>query len=145
MLPRWHIFLGAVFTLIIWIVAPEIPLLYLALVFLSSFLIDFDHYVSSGLNCGRWRLTNSFEYYRELEKIELREKKKGIKRRGDFHLFHTVEFHVLVGLLSLVWIGFFYIFIGMFIHSMLDLIDMANRGRIYRREFFFFNWVREKM
>ena len=45
MLPRWHIIFGAIFTAIIWIFSPETKIIYLSLVFLSSVLIDFDHYL----------------------------------------------------------------------------------------------------
>ena len=60
-------------------------------------------------------------------------------------MFHTVEFHLLVGLLGLVWIGFFYIFIGMIFHSLLDVVDLTKRDTFYRREFFFFNWLGKKV
>src|SRR3989344_8531698 len=121
MLPRWHILLGAIFTLVIWLFVPEISFLYLALLFLSSFLIDFDHYAASGIKTGKWGLKDSFQYHEKLGKEELKELKKGIRRKGDFHLFHTLEFHVIVGLLGILWAGFFFIFIGMFFHSLLDV------------------------
>ena len=63
MLPRWHILSGALFTGFIWLIAPETKLIYLALVFLSAFLIDFDHYMVAVYKTGNIRLSNAFEYY----------------------------------------------------------------------------------
>jgi len=145
MLPRWHILSGAILTLIFWLVAPQTPILYLALLFLSSFLIDFDHYVCAVHKVKSVKLNKAFEYHKEDQKIAEREYKKGIRKRGDFHLFHTIEFHLFVGVLGLFWSIFFYVFIGMVFHSLLDVYDMAKEDKLYRREFFFFNWLRDKI
>lgn len=141
MLPRWHILWGAAFTLVIWIAYPSIWWAYLVLVFLASFLIDFDHYIISVIKTGKWKLSDSFEYYREQGRRQEAEKKKGIYRKWDFHLFHTIEFLIVIGILGTVWMGFFYIFIGMVFHSLLDLLRMAYKGEMWKREFFFFNWA----
>ena len=45
MLPKWHIFWGVIFTAIIWFFARDLNVIYLSLIFLSTFLIDFDHYL----------------------------------------------------------------------------------------------------
>ena len=145
MLPRWHILLGAILTLVFWAASPNISFVYLGLIFLSSFLIDFDHYVVSALKNKSPSLKKSFSYHSDLrQKIE-KEKKKGIRKRGDFHLFHTVEFHLLVGLLGFFWAGFFYIFIGMIFHSLLDLGWLLHKDLLHAREFFFFNWIRKSL
>jgi len=143
MFPRWHIFLGAIFTALIWIFIPTMPVLYLSLIFLSSFLIDFDHYANAVMKNKSPSLKKAFTYHRKLrqqEKIYLAE---GIKKKSDFHLFHTVEFHAVVGLLGLLWSGFFFIFIGMIFHSLLDLSSLLFTGVFHRREYFFFNWARK--
>ena len=142
MIPRWHILFGAIFTLLIWFFAPNLNWIYLILLFLSSFLIDFDHYVNVVIKTKKLSLFHSFRYHDELQKIELQENKKGLRRKGDFHLFHTVEFHIFVGLLGIFWIGFFYIFIGMVFHSLLDLFWLLQKDRFYRREYFLFNWIK---
>jgi hypothetical protein len=145
MLPRWHIILGAVLTGIIWFVVPDTPLLYLALFFFSSFLIDFDHYVTASFKTKKYRLKDSYAHYKKMDAIRNKEISKGIiKKDEDFHLFHTVEFHLLVGILSIFWFGFFYVFMGMIFHSLLDIIHMTRAGVFHRREYFFFNWARRK-
>ncbi len=143
MLPRWHIILGALFTSIVWIVAPGIDYLYLALIFFSSFLIDFDHYIVSSVKTGKLRLKHSFDYHDDMLEREKEENEKGIRKRGDFHLFHTIEFHIIIGLMSLVWIGFFYVFTGMIFHTLLDVFSSLYNDRLYRREYFFLNWLRK--
>lgn len=143
MLPKWHIFLGAAFTALIWFFVPTMPVVYLSLVFLSSFLIDFDHYANAVIKNKNPSLNEAFKYHERLKEQEKRDLQKGIRKKSDFHLFHTVEFHTLVGLLGLVWSGFFFIFIGMLFHSLLDLSSLLFTGVFHRREYFFFNWARK--
>ena len=145
MLPRTHIILGAMFSIILWFIFPQTSWIYLGLVFLSSFLIDFDHYATCVLKTGRVGLFHSFEYHRRQGIKQRNEKKMGIRRRGDFHFFHTVEFHALVFVLGLFFAPFYYIFIGMIFHSLMDLISLIHKDFMYLREFFFVNWVAKKI
>ncbi len=141
MLPRWHILFGTIFSLLVWLTSPQINPLYIFLIFFSSILIDFDHYLCSALKTKKLGIFHSFEYHKEMGEIQRKEKDKGIRRRGDFHIFHTVEFHILVGLLSFIWLGFFYVFLGMIFHSLLDIYSFLYEGFIYRREFFLTAWL----
>lgn len=145
MLPRWHILFGAIFAIVIWIAAPEINLFYLTLIFFASFLIDFDHYLCAVKTTKKLSLRNAFNHYEKLCAAQKNEIAKGIKKKfPEFHFFHTIEFHLLVGILSFYWVGFFYIFIGMVFHSVLDILSFAKGGTFHAREFFFFNWIRKK-
>ena len=141
MLPRWHIVSGAILALVLYLAVPGIRPLYLCLVFLSTFLIDFDHYMCAVKNTGNLSLFNALEYHEQQHKEHKEHEKKGIKIKGDFHIFHTIEFHILVGLLSFLWIGFFYVFMGMMLHSILDIVNMTHDNALHRREFFFFHWI----
>ena len=145
MLPRYHFLTGLILVVLVWFSVPDMPYLYLGLILFGAFLIDFDHYVASVMKTKKPRLKDSFEYHRKLEIIEKKEITKGIRRKGDFHLFHTVEFHVLVGLLGIFWSGFFYIFIGMLFHTLIDLFSLLLTGALHKREYFFFNWVNRKL
>ena|SRR3989344_916654 len=145
MFPRWHIFLGVVFTFVIWILVPNIQWYALVLIFFSSFLIDFDHYVTAVAKTKNWNLKNAFEYNVRLIQNQEKEVSKGIKKKGDFYFFHTVEFHALIGIISLLFKPFFFIFIGMVFHSILDVISMSYDRQLHTREFFFFNWLRKKI
>lgn len=145
MLPRWHILLGAVFTTLIWFFIPGMSFVYLTLIFLASFLIDFDHYTNAAIRNRHLSLKKAFDYHKKKRIEELNDISKGIRRKGDFRLFHTVEFHTIIGLLGLLWIGFFYIFLGMLFHSLLDVSSLLFSGVFHRREFFLFNWARKKI
>ena len=145
MLPRWHIIFGALFALFIWYTSPFIGIFNITLIFLASFLIDFDHYVVFFMKTGKLSLWHAFDYHKKRQIKEEAEIRRGIRRKGDdFHLFHTIEFHVLIGFLGILWTPFLYIFIGMVFHSLLDLIDGLYYGKLHRREYFFFNWLRKK-
>jgi hypothetical protein len=135
MLPRWHVILGAVFTFIFSIIFPNVQVFYLALMFLSTFLIDFDHYVVATMKNRHISLIRAFRYY-DLRRVKEEENKsRGIREKGDFHLFHTIEFHLIVLALGFLWGGFFYIFIGMVFHSLVDIIDLKRTDLLYVREF----------
>lgn len=145
MLPRWHVLLGGIFALLILIAAPYTNIAYILLFFLASFLIDFDHYLCAVINTGRLNLKEAFEYHRKMDALDKERRRKGLRERGDFHIFHTIEFHILVGLSSLLWTGFFYIFLGMVFHSLCDLYSLLYSKEMYRREFFFIAWVLRKI
>ena len=143
MLPKSHIILGAVFSALLWFFLPQIAWYNILLVFLASFLIDFDHYMCAVRKNRSLSLKRALNYYYELGKRETSEFKKGIKKKGHFHIFHTVEFHLFVLLIGLWFEPFFFIFIGMIFHSLMDLIDMSYKRRLYRREFFLVKWLIE--
>ena len=141
MLPRWHILYGLLFTLLLAFVARGVHPFYLALVFLASVFIDFDHYLAFVHKTGRAGLFHSFKYHRKQDEMMRAQERRGLKPKSDFYFFHTLEFHTFVGLLGIAWIGFFYLFIGMVFHSLLDVIDGVRRNTLHRREYFFFKWL----
>ena len=145
MFPRGHILYGLIFSFLFWALFPVVAWYNVALIFFASVFIDFDHYMSAVWNSGKGSLFESFKYYEKLDKKAREEKKRGIFKKGDFHIFHTVEFHVLILVVGLTFNPFMYIFIGMFFHSLLDLYEMTKEGFVHRREFFFTNWIRRKI
>ncbi|MBI2632175.1 hypothetical protein HYW75_04175 [Candidatus Pacearchaeota archaeon] len=145
MLPRWHILFGALFTFIIWLYAPETAILNLGLIFFASFIIDLDHYICGAMRTHSFHFGKIFYYHNEMGIKQHKEREKGIRKRGDFHFFHTIEFHILIAILSFFSISFFYFFIGMAFHSLLDLFWLLRHDFLYRREYFFFNWLRKRV
>ena len=107
----------------------------------ASVFIDFDNYMCSMCKTKKISLLHSFRYHERLKKLEKENKERGIREKGDFHIFHTIEFHILVGLLGFLWIGFFYIFIGMTFHSLLDIISLLYDDFMYIREFSLIRWL----
>lgn len=144
MLPRWHVILGLLFTIFLWIAAPETNLFYLLLVFLSSIFIDLDHYAHAVWNNKKLSLFHAFEYHKIRDKELRLLERKGLKPKTDFHLFHTIEFHLLIALFSIIWAPAFYLFVGMAFHSLLDLFYLLKSGKLYRREYFFFRWLQKQ-
>jgi len=144
MLPRWHILFGVVFSALIWLIFPEIAWYNLTLIFFGAVFIDFDHYMCAVYKTGKLGLSDAFEYHEEMQRKEEMRKKKGIFIKENFHVFHTIEFHILVLALGLLYLPFLFIFIGMVFHSLLDLADLTYRKEMYRREFLLVNWLRRK-
>mgnify|MGYP001585627200 CR=1 FL=1 len=135
MLPRWHVFWGAVFTALLWIFVPSISWIYLSCLFLSSFLIDFDHYLAAVFHTKKLSFFHALNYHDEMAKIENEEYKRGILKRGDFHLFHTIEFHLAIAIIGIFFTPFLFIFMGMVFHSLLDVLWLVTHNRMHRREF----------
>jgi len=144
MLPRWHILFGVVFSALVWLIFPETAWHNIALIFFGAVFIDFDHYMCAVYKTGKLSLSDAFEYHKSMQRREEIQKKKGIFKKGNFHIFHTIEFHIIVLALGLLYLPFLFIFIGMVFHSLLDLADLTYRKEMYRREFFLVNWVRRK-
>ena len=105
MLPKWHIFFGAVFTLLILYFAPDIKIIYLALVFFASVFIDFDHYITSVIKTKKLSLSHSLKYHKTKTQKIKEERKKGIRKKTDFHLFHTIEFHIFIAIIGVLILG----------------------------------------
>lgn len=145
MLPRWHIILGALFAISLYYIFPSIKVTGILLIFLSSFLIDFDHYAAAAIKLKEFRIGRILEYHRIKGIQSKEERKRGIRVKGDFHIFHTIEFHLLVLVIGLFFTPFLYVFIGMLFHSIVDLISIGYQDYLYRREFFFVKWLMLKV
>ena len=145
MLPKWHIFYGLIFAVILKTIYPSIDYIDLGIFFLASFLIDTDHYISATIRTKRINFMHNYNYQLKEGEKRANKLKKGIKEKEPFHLFHTIEFHILIAILGLFWNPFLFIFIGMVFHSLLDLGFMMYHNILFMREFFFFNWLGEKL
>ena len=124
MLPKWHIFLGFIFSYILyWFTS--ISIFEASLIFLSSFLIDFDHYVWYGIRKKSWNLKSAYLWNKNLPK----------NHKPIMHVFHTVEFIIIVIVLAYFFKPFLFILMGMLFHSALDLIEMFYKKNLGCREF----------
>jgi len=87
----------------------------LAIIFASSILIDFDHYLFYVWRKKDFSLVRAYEFYMNMERPTV---KSGIM------IFHTIEFFIFVLLISfaLPWVTF--ILAGMLLHIGLDIYDM---------------------
>jgi len=128
MLPKTHIILGALFSIILFFFG--VNYFNCILVFLSSFLIDFDHYLWYIIRKKDFNLKNAYYTLKGTEKKKL-----------YLMVFHTIEFLLFILLLSYLWKGFLWIFIGMVFHSILDLIELYKEKELTFREFLLIKYI----
>lgn len=139
MLPKTHIILGGIFSILVWIIHPTIPWFNIVLIFLSSFLIDFDHYmyyVFKKKDINPFKSTSWFMKNHKngvIKKFEKKNSKNKVK--AYFCAFHTVELLLLIFIFALFIKPFLFILLGMLFHSLLDVIDLTIRKDIHLREF----------
>ena len=124
MLPKYHIIMGAIVSLAIYLIF-QITFPQLTIIFLSSFLIDIDHYFLYIFRKKDFSLINAIKYFKERRKKWLSmkpEKRKNYKRA--IFIFHGIEFWLLLiiiaNYINLIW----FVLIGIFIHMVLDYIDL---------------------
>jgi len=139
MFPKYHILIGAIFAVTIWLIYPQICFLGLFLIFFSSFLIDFDHYLFYVLRKKDIHPKNSFFWFADLHNrkiIERIEKNNPTKRvKAPFAIFHTIEFILIIFIISLFYPLFLFILLGILFHSFADVFDEIIRGVLHFREF----------
>src|SRR3989344_858649 len=143
MLPRWHVLWGIVFCFIFKIISPDTTYISIFLIWFASIFIDFDHYLFAAFIHKKWNPLAAINHgYNSRENLLAQKAEFGICEKGDFHLFHTIESHLFVGIIALLFSPLFFIFIGMVLHSILDLIWMVRHDVLDSREFFLIKKLR---
>lgn len=130
MLVKRHILLGLIFSLILFLFIPKIKLIGVAIIFLSSVLIDTDHYIYYIFKEKNFNLKKAIKYF-----VNAREKKKKLKSSekkkyySGWNFLHGIEFLILLFVLG-IFISkyFFLISIGVTFHLFLDLIEQIYLG-----------------
>lgn len=123
MFPKWHILFGAIFAFLIWIFSPKIGIIGAILIFLSSVLIDIDHYLYYLYRKKNFNLKRAYKWFKDNE-----------KRFADIPPFkinevyfpvcwlHGFEIMIILAILSLFWNFFLFILVGFTFHLLLDII-----------------------
>ena len=143
MLPRWHILLGIIFCIIFKFISPHTAYSSIFLIWFASVFIDFDHYLSAAFKHNKWNPVDAVYHGYSLRNKALQQKSElGMCEKGDFHIFHTIESHLLVGIIALFYPPFYFLFIGMVFHSLLDLIWIVRHDVLDSREFFLISKLR---
>lgn len=137
MLPRSHILFGMIFSFLIWLLFP-ITLLDASIIFLSSFLIDIDHYLLYMLRKKDFSLSHAYKYFYKTGMKVLNSKKK---LKCPISFMHTAEFLILLAILSIFSHYLFLVFIGFLFHSILDIVMMIKKNRMHAREFSLINYM----
>jgi hypothetical protein len=124
MLPKYHILFGLVFIVFLYFFFPAVSLFGLAIIFLSSILIDVDHVLYYFIKKKSLNFYKAYNWYmkRVIQFNQLsREQKKKIY--SGFYLFHGIEWLIILFLLGVYINHFFiFIFIGFSFHFILDTI-----------------------
>jgi len=130
MLPKAHFILGFIFSLSLYFIFNLTPF-EACLILLASVFIDVDHYLFIVKRKKNWNLKKAYYWHKGLPK----------DHKTMMHIFHTIEFTILILILSYFWNGFFFIFLGMLFHSGLDLIDLFYYSKYGAREFSLIRYV----
>ncbi len=148
MLPKYHLFLGILFVIILHLFFPQISFFGLSIIFLSSFLIDADHVFYYSL---KKRNLNPVKAYiwaikrtRAFHNLSRAHRKKFY---SGFFLFHGVEWLIILFLLG-TYVSHFFIFIliGFSFHFIVDTIhEISDKGTVDKISLFWNFYRYEKL
>jgi len=132
MLPKTHIILGIIFSILIYFIF-KVSLFDITLIFLASVFIDFDHYIWYFYEKKSLNLKHAYYWFIENRKKWLMLSKK---QRGDYKrvylIFHSIEFWIFLLILSFINRIFLLILVGVLFHMIFDYIEIINkRERFY--------------
>jgi hypothetical protein len=135
MLPKSHIIFGAFFTLLLHFAFPGVNPFYLAIVFLSSVLIDGDHYFYYIFKTGNINPIKALKWHKEHMKktfsLPMNERKKIYT---GFYFLHGIEGIFILALLGrFVFPPLTYVSIGFLLHFALDIpSEFYFKGTIHK-------------
>jgi hypothetical protein len=112
------------------VLAPVLSAEELALFSVGSVLIDVDHYLLYIQRRKSLSVRGMFRYFAELQPIQ-----SSISYVG-LCVFHTVDFFLLLALLSLWYPHLKPLLAGCLFHFVVDLISLRRKGIIFIRAFF---------
>ena len=103
-------------------------------ILIGGFFIDVDHYFLYIVRLKRFNLIEAYRYVKE--KCEKKEFK------DTLCIFHTIEFIILLAILSFYFKFIFLILIGLILHMILDSAYLINHKERRARAFSFFMWLK---
>ena len=129
MKPNFHIFLGLLFSLFILILFPKIGLGFF-IIFLSTILIDIDHYLYFVYRKKDWNLKKAYNWFLNLhEKYISLPKSKRKQFYGSICWLHGIETFILLAILGLFSPIFLFILTGFTFHLLVDdIYDLIKRN-----------------
>ncbi len=121
MYPKFHLLIGVLFCGILVLIFPQINLIGLSIIFLSSVLIDVDHMVYFVLKKKNLSLPRAYHWFVEKGdywlSLPLGEKKIYC---WPIFIFHGIEFVFFLILLSFLFPVFLFVVIGVLLHLFCD-------------------------
>lgn len=123
MLPKEHMVYGIVFALLTNLfIFPGLNLLVLALIFLSTFAVDADHYILYAYRRRDLSFKRAYNYFTDMcEKLKSSE-----KNRAPLLVFHTMEFFAVLVVLAFYSRYFAFIAAGVLFHILLDHYSLSK-------------------
>lgn len=119
----YHLFFGIIFIGILHFIFPQISFISLLIIFSSSILIDFDHYLDYVYRKKNFSLKKACEWFvKRKEKLKEFSKQEKQKYKRDILIFHGIEFLILLIILSFIYKIFLWIFLGILFHIILDIV-----------------------
>jgi hypothetical protein len=135
MLPKWHVLIGLLVTILLKLTTSIEPLLLLAF-FLATFLIDIDHYFFFVLRKKNFDPFSSYNWFIEKEKEYLRIPFNERQRyKKPVMIFHGIEFWALLVLLSFASEVFIMIFWGIMVHMLADFACLFLKNEPFYQKF----------
>jgi hypothetical protein len=123
MLPKYHFYLGLLFSLLAWLLFPSIGFIGFSLIYLSSFFLDFDHYLYYVYQKHDLSLKNAYSWFikkgRFLCSLTIKQRQQYKK---PIIIFHGIEFWSILIILSFFYPIISFVIFGIFIHIATDLI-----------------------
>ncbi len=133
MKPLKHLILGIILAAILFVILPEISLVQLGIIVVSSVLIDIDHYFYYIYKKGDKSLVRAYKWYTtSIRKTCKWSRKQKRDISFGFHFLHGIEILLLLYVLYFYFSPIFlYILIGVAFHLGIDLIDeIIECGRL---------------
>lgn len=121
MMPKWHLLYGAIFAALLYLIT-DYTLIATLTVFLASVFIDLDKAVLFTLKQKSLNPVSFWEHGKAQRKKWVKIKNKN-KLKHPLRFLHGVEAFLVLILLSFLHQVFFWIFLGFFLHILLDTID----------------------
>jgi len=146
MLPFRHFLYGILFSLICFLIFPEIGLVGFLLILSSTVLIDVDHYLFYVYKKKDWNLKKSYEWFiQHTEKLNSFSRKQREKYYVGFVFLHGVEILIILYLFSLFISKYFiYIFTGFAFHLLLDLVEQTIYWNRFDRISLIYDFIKYK-
>jgi hypothetical protein len=123
MLPKAHIIAGVLFVTALYFIFPQIGLFNLAIILLSSILIDGDHYIYYIVLKKKFNPIEAIHWHKkEMENTSSLPMEERKKRYTGFYFLHGIEWLVILFLLG-IFINpiFAFVFIGFSFHWIIDI------------------------
>jgi len=146
MLPKFHVIYGFVFSIILFLIFPSIGIFGAVIIFLSSFLIDVDHYIYYALKKKDINLEKGIMYFftkrKKLAKMKIEQRNKFY---SGFCFFHGIEILVIL-LFAGIFISnyFFFILLGFAFHLSLDISQEIHEGLRIDKISIIYDWIKFK-